>query len=38
MLNQPYTLYEKIKKSIVEDIDSGKLKPDDKIYSENRLT
>ncbi len=37
MLNQPYTLYEKIKKSIVEDIDSGKLKPDDKIYSENRL-
>jgi GntR family histidine utilization transcriptional repressor len=37
MLNKPYTLYAKIKKSIVEDIDSGKLKPDDKIYSENRL-
>ncbi len=34
---QPYTIYEKIKKSIVKDIDSGKLKPDDRIYSENRL-
>jgi GntR family histidine utilization transcriptional repressor len=37
MIDQPYTLYEKIKKSILKDIESGKLKPDDKIYSENRL-
>ncbi len=37
MPNQPYTIYAKIKKSIVKDIDSGKLKPDDRIYSENRL-
>ncbi|MCP4670985.1 MAG: histidine utilization repressor [Desulfobacula sp.] len=37
LADQPYTLYEKIKKSIVTDIDSGKLRPDDKIYSENRL-
>lgn len=37
MLNQPYTLYAKIKKSIVKDIDSGKIKPDDKILSETKL-
>ena len=37
MLNQPYTLYAKIKKSIIDEIESGRLKPDDKIYSENRL-
>ncbi|MDA3918897.1 MAG: histidine utilization repressor [Deltaproteobacteria bacterium] len=37
MLNQPYTLYAKIKKSIVEEIDSGKIKPDDKILSETKL-
>ncbi len=37
MLNQPYTLYAKIKKSIVKDIDSGKIKPGDKILSETKL-
>lgn len=33
----PFTLYEKIKKSVVKDIESGKLKPDDKIPSETQL-
>ena len=37
MLNPTYTLYEKIKKSIVKDIESGKLKPDDKVLSETKL-
>ncbi|MBU8847932.1 MAG: histidine utilization repressor [Desulfobacterales bacterium] len=34
---QPFALYEKIKKSVVKDIESGKLKPDDKVPSETRL-
>ena len=37
MLNPTYPLYEKIKQSIIKDIDSGKLKPDDKIFSETKL-
>ncbi len=37
MLDKPYSLYAKIKKSIVNDIDSGKIKPDDKIFSESKL-
>lgn len=32
-----FALYEKIKKSVVKDIDSGKLKPDDRILSETQL-
>ena len=34
---QPYALYDKIKKSVVKDIESGKLKPDDRVPSETRL-
>ncbi|MBU1343311.1 MAG: histidine utilization repressor [Proteobacteria bacterium] len=34
---QPFALYEKIKKSVVKDIESGKLKPDDKVPSETQL-
>jgi len=34
---QPFALYDKIKKSVVRDIESGKLKPDDKVPSETRL-
>ena len=34
---QPIALYEKIKKSVVKDIESGKLNPDDKVLSETRL-
>ena len=34
---QPFALYEKIKKSVVRDIESGELKPDDKVPSETRL-
>ena len=34
---QPFALYEKIKKSIVRDIESGTLNPDDKVLSENKL-
>lgn len=34
---QPFALYEKIKKSVVQDIESGKLKPDDKVPSETQL-
>lgn len=36
-LDQPFALYEKIKKSVVQDIDSGNLKPGDKIPSETQL-
>lgn len=38
MLNPPYALYEKIKESIIKDIESGELKPDDKVLSETKLT
>jgi len=34
---QVFALYEKIKKSVVKDIESGKLKPDDKVPSETQL-
>ena len=34
---QPFDLDEKIKKSVVNDIESGKLNPDDKVLSETRL-
>ncbi|MCK5164652.1 MAG: histidine utilization repressor [Desulfobacula sp.] len=34
---QVFALYEKIKKSVVKDIESGKLKPDDKVHSETKL-
>jgi len=34
---QPFALYDKIKKSVVRDIESGKLKPDDKVPSETML-
>jgi len=34
---QPFALYEKIKKSVVRDIESGKLNPDDKVLSETKL-
>ncbi len=36
-LDQPYALYEKIKTSVVRDIESGKLKPNDKVPSETQL-
>jgi len=36
-LDQPFALYEKIKKSVVRDIESGKLKSGDKIPSETQL-
>jgi GntR family transcriptional regulator, histidine utilization repressor len=35
--DQPFALYEKIKKSVVTDIESGKLNPDDKVMSETKL-
>lgn len=35
---QSFALFERIKKSIVNDIESGKLKPDDKVPSETELT
>jgi GntR family histidine utilization transcriptional repressor len=35
--DQPSALYEKIKKSVVKDIESGKLNPDDKVMSETKL-
>ena len=35
--DHPFALYEKIKKSVVKDIDSGKLRPDDKVPSETQL-
>ncbi|THB80188.1 MAG: histidine utilization repressor [Desulfobacteraceae bacterium] len=34
---QPFALYERIKQSIVKDIDSGRLKPDDRVPSETEL-
>ncbi|MCP3875639.1 MAG: histidine utilization repressor [Desulfobacteraceae bacterium] len=34
---QPFALYQKIKKSVVKDIDSGKLIPDDRVPSETQL-
>ncbi len=34
---QPLALYERIKKSVVRDIESGKLNPDDKVLSETKL-
>lgn len=34
---QPVALYEKIKKSVVRDIETGKLKADDKVASETQL-
>ena len=34
---QPFALYEKIKQSVVRDIESGKLNPDDKVLSETKL-
>lgn len=36
-LDQPFALYERIKKSVVRDIESGKLKSGDKISSETQL-
>ncbi len=36
-LNQPYALYERIKKSIVQDIESGRLNPGEKVPSETQL-
>ena len=36
-LDQPYALYEKIKRSVVREIESGKLKPGDKVPSETQL-
>ncbi len=33
----PYALYQKIKQSIIRDIDSGNLKPDDRVPSETQL-
>lgn len=35
--DQPFALYERIKRSIVKDIDSGRLKPDDRVPSETQL-
>lgn len=35
--NQPCALYERIKKSVVQDIESGRLTPGDKVPSETRL-
>jgi len=34
---QPCALYEQIKRSVIRDIDSGRLKPDDRVPSETRL-
>ncbi len=34
---QPCALYERIKRSVIRDIDSGRLKPDDRVPSETRL-
>ncbi len=36
-LDQPYALYEKIKRSVVREIESGKLEPGDKVPSETQL-
>lgn len=34
---QAFALYEKIKRSVIKEIESGKLKPDDKVTSETQL-
>jgi GntR family histidine utilization transcriptional repressor len=34
---KPFALYQKIKNSVVKDIESGRLKPDDRVMSETRL-
>ena len=34
---KPLAIYDKIKKSVIRDIESGRLKPDDKVPSETRL-
>ena len=34
---KPLAIYDKIKKSVIQDIESGRLKPDDKVPSETRL-
>ena len=34
---QPCALYEQIKRSVIRDIDAGRLKPDDRVPSETRL-
>jgi len=34
---RPCALYERIKRSVIRDIDSGRLKPDDRVPSETRL-
>ena len=34
---QPYALYERIKQSVIRDIDSGRLRPDDRVPSETQL-
>ena len=34
---QPFALYQKIKQSVIRDIESGKLKPDDRVPSETQL-
>jgi GntR family histidine utilization transcriptional repressor len=34
---QAFALYEKIKRSVIKDIESGKLRPDDKVASETQL-
>ena len=36
-MDQPFALYQKIKQSVVRDIESGKLKPNDKVPSETQL-
>ncbi len=35
--DQPFALYQRIKKSVVKDIESGKLLPDDRVPSETQL-
>ena len=35
--DQPFALYERIKQSVIRDIESGKLKPDDRVPSETQL-
>ncbi len=34
---QPFALYQRIKQSVIKDIESGKLKPDDRVPSETQL-
>ena len=35
--DQPFALYQRIKQSVIKDIDTGKLKPDDRVPSETQL-